>query len=255
MKRLPIILLAALILYGCEGKNVKVENISNDGYLMGGEVQTLPVVERDTVDPQWIVIDSLMSKKMQAKDTRQLLFDSRVLLNEKGEIDKIIILNDIDPKIDELMADMLESWKIKPAMKDEKPVKFQAGFTVRRFISGSNTSSTLIGAEVATSLPNNTKYYVGVQQMPEPIGGISAIQKKVVYPEIAKRAGIEGRVYILAYINEKGTVDRTRVLKGIGAGCDEAAMKAVQETKFIPGKQRGKPVKTQVTVPVFFRLN
>ena len=113
-----------------------------------------------------------------------------------------------------------------------------------------------MSAEVATSSPsNNSNYFVNVGQMFEPIGGISRIQKKVVYPEIAKRAGIEERVYILAYINENGTVDRTQVLKGIGAGCDEAAMKAVYETNFIPGKQRGKPVKTQVTVPVFFRLN
>ncbi len=90
--------------------------------------------------------------------------------------------------------------------------------------------------------------------MPEPIGGIKAIQDKVVYPEIAKRAGIEGKVYVLAFINEEGKVVKARVLKGIGGGCDQAAMKAVEETVFTPGRQRGKAVKTQVSIPIIFRL-
>ncbi len=98
-------------------------------------------------------------------------------------------------------------------------------------------------------------YFVAVEEMPEPIGGIAAIQAKIVYPEIAKRAGVEGRVYINAFVDEHGNVTKAVVLKGIGAGCDEAALKAVKETKFKPGKQRGKPVKVQVSVPVIFRLN
>jgi protein TonB len=98
-------------------------------------------------------------------------------------------------------------------------------------------------------------YFVAVEEMPEPIGGIAAIQAKIVYPEIAKRAGVEGRVYINAFVDENGNVTKAVVLKGIGAGCDEAALKAVEETKFKPGKQRGKPVKVQVSVPVIFKLN
>ena len=97
-------------------------------------------------------------------------------------------------------------------------------------------------------------YFVAVEEMPEPIGGISAIQSKIVYPEIAKRAGVEGKVYILAFVDENGNVTKTQVLKGLGAGCDEAALKAVQQTKFKPGKQRGKPVKVQVSIPIVFKL-
>jgi len=99
------------------------------------------------------------------------------------------------------------------------------------------------------------QYFEVVEEMPEPIGGIEAIQRKIVYPEIAKRAGVEGRVYILAYVDENGNVTKTEVLKGIGAGCDEAAEKAVRETKFKPGKQRGKPVRVKVAVPIIFKLN
>lgn len=97
-------------------------------------------------------------------------------------------------------------------------------------------------------------YFVAVEEMPEPIGGIQAIQSKIVYPEIAKRAGVEGRVYILAFVDESGNVTKAEVIKGIGAGCDEAALDAVKKTKFKPGKQRGKSVKVQVSIPVVFKL-
>lgn len=98
-------------------------------------------------------------------------------------------------------------------------------------------------------------YFVAVEEMPYPIGGIQAIQNLIIYPEIAKRAGIEGKVYILAYVNEEGTITKTEILKGIGGGCDEAAEYAVKHTKFTPGKQRGKPMKVKVSVPIIFKLN
>jgi protein TonB len=98
------------------------------------------------------------------------------------------------------------------------------------------------------------KYFVAVEEMPEPIGGIKAIQEKITYPEIAKRAGVEGKVYVLAFVDESGTVTKAQIIKGIGAGCDEAALNAVLATKFVPGKQRGVPVKVQVSIPIIFKL-
>jgi len=97
-------------------------------------------------------------------------------------------------------------------------------------------------------------YFVAVEEMPEPIGGIKGIQEKILYPGIAKRAGVEGKVYILAFVDENGNVTKAQVLKGIGAGCDEAARDAVLATKFKPGKQRGVPVHVQVSIPIIFKL-
>jgi protein TonB len=101
----------------------------------------------------------------------------------------------------------------------------------------------------------DTIYFVSVEEMPEPIGGIAEIQSKVIYPPEAKNKGIQGKVYVIAYINEKGIVDSTKIIKGIGYGCDEAAKNAIKQTKFIPGKQRGKPMKVQVAVPIIFKLH
>lgn len=97
-------------------------------------------------------------------------------------------------------------------------------------------------------------FFVAVEDMPEPIGGIAGIEARITYPEIAIRAGVQGRVYIRAYVDENGNVSKAEVLKGIGAGCDEAAIKATLETKFKPGRQRGKPVRVQVSLPIVFRI-
>jgi len=96
-------------------------------------------------------------------------------------------------------------------------------------------------------------YFVAVEEMPEPIGGLKSIQTKIVYPVLARRAGIEGKVFVRAYVDETGSVTRAEVIKGIGLGCDEAALDAVLNTKFNPGKQRGKPIKVQVVIPIIFK--
>ncbi|QQS38192.1 MAG: TonB family protein [Ignavibacteriales bacterium] len=98
-------------------------------------------------------------------------------------------------------------------------------------------------------------YFVAVEEMPSPIGGLAGIQQRVVYPNLAKLAGIEGKVIVQAYVNENGTVTKVELIKGIGAGCDEVALDAVRQTKFKPGLQRGKPVKVKVTIPIVFKKN
>lgn len=97
-------------------------------------------------------------------------------------------------------------------------------------------------------------FFLAVEEMPQPIGGLQGILGKITYPEIAKRVGIQGKVFVKAFVDETGTVVNAEVVKGIGGGCDEAALNAILKTKFTPGKQRGKPIKVQVTVPVLFKL-
>lgn len=96
--------------------------------------------------------------------------------------------------------------------------------------------------------------FIVVEEAPELIGGLESVQRMIVYPEIAKKAGIEGRVFVQFIIDEKGNVTNPVVLKGIGGGCDEAALEAVKKAKFKPGKQRGRPVRVQYSIPIVFRL-
>jgi len=92
------------------------------------------------------------------------------------------------------------------------------------------------------------------EELPAPVGGLKALQEKVHYTEIARRAGVEGTVYIQAKINKNGNVVEAAVLKGLGAGLDEEALNAVKITKFIAGKQRGRPVNVKMVIPIKFVL-
>lgn len=97
-------------------------------------------------------------------------------------------------------------------------------------------------------------FFVAVEQMPELIGGLTKLQSSIRYPELARKAGIEGRVIVQFIVTENGTVENPRVIRGIGGGCDEEALRAVKEAKFEPGRQRGIPVRVQYSLPVIFRL-
>lgn len=97
-------------------------------------------------------------------------------------------------------------------------------------------------------------FFVVVEQMPELIGGIQSLQKQIEYPEKARYAGIEGKVIIQFIVNEKGEVEDPRVIRGIGGGCDEEAIRVVKLAKFQPGKQRGQPVRVQYSLPIYFKL-
>lgn len=93
-----------------------------------------------------------------------------------------------------------------------------------------------------------------VEEMPAPIGGLKSIQEKVHYTEIARRAGVEGTVFIEAKIDKNGNVVDAFVKKGLGAGLDTEALNAVLSTKFNPGKQRGKAVNVKMVIPIKFIL-
>lgn len=105
-----------------------------------------------------------------------------------------------------------------------------------------------------SELEDDPAFYMTVEVMPEPVGGMEKIQRKVIYPKQAIERGIQGVVKVLAFINEYGDVDRAEVTEGLGFGCDEIARIAVYYTKFKPGQQRGKPVKVQMIIPVEFKL-
>tara|TARA_B100000959_G_scaffold80458_1_gene85747 strand:- start:850 stop:1464 length:615 start_codon:yes stop_codon:yes gene_type:complete len=76
-----------------------------------------------------------------------------------------------------------------------------------------------------------------------------------LYPEIAQEAGIEGVVVVQAFIDEKGRVKETLILKGVpNTGLDEAAMAAIRKTRFRPAKQRERAVGVWISIPVNFKL-
>lgn len=130
----------------------------------------------------------------------------------------------------------------------------------------SNATGTLTGSGTGSVA---TTFSPAVIEEPTPIpvenpefeGGLKAlgdfIKNNVVYPELARGIGREGIVYVSFIIDEKGEVESSKILKGIGAGCDEEASRVVNKLpKFKkPGKNAaGKPVKVIFNIPIAFRL-
>ena len=96
--------------------------------------------------------------------------------------------------------------------------------------------------------------FLVVERQPEIKGGIKQVYKYLEYPPLALRAGIEGRVYLEFVVDERGRVVDPRVTRGIGGGCDAAAIEAVKKVKFTPGMQRGRPVKVRYNMFIRFQL-
>ena len=79
--------------------------------------------------------------------------------------------------------------------------------------------------------------------------------KNIKYPALAKESGIQGRVFINFVVEIDGSITDVKVLRGIGGGCDEEAVRVVESMpKWKPGKQRGKPVRVSYNLPVKFTL-
>ncbi len=98
-----------------------------------------------------------------------------------------------------------------------------------------------------------------VEKMPTFPGGekelFKYLGKSIKYPAMAKDAGISGVVYVTFVIDKSGAVKDAKVLRGIGGGCDEEALRVVKKMpKWSPGKQRGKAVKVQYNLPIRFTL-
>jgi periplasmic protein TonB len=103
------------------------------------------------------------------------------------------------------------------------------------------------------------KVYTWLEEMPKFPGGDSELMKffsqNLVYPEIAKRAGVEGKVILSFIVDKNGNIVDVKVAKSIGAGCDEEAMRVLKiMSRWIPGKQNGNPVVTRMNLPVVFKL-
>jgi len=113
------------------------------------------------------------------------------------------------------------------------------------------SKSNISGANL---VPGEDDYIIAVEKMPTPVGGIESIIKKINYPSAAQKNKVEGKVYLLVYVNENGGVDDVKVVKGLGSGCEEEAINVVKKTKFNPGVMKGTNVKTKVSLSIAFKL-
>ena len=103
------------------------------------------------------------------------------------------------------------------------------------------------------SVMDDEGFYLMCEKMPELIGGMDGLQRKIKYPLQAKTLGVQGVVYVQAIIDEKGKVESSKLVKKLGAGCDEEAIRVLKKSKYKPGYDKGKPEKDRNTIPNIIR--
>jgi TonB family protein len=148
-----------------------------------------------------------------------------------------------------LTAERAEADRLAAAQAEQERIAAERAETERLAAERAEAERAALAAAAA-----EPQFFEVAEQMPEPVGGLAAILSNVQYPQRAIRAGIEGTVYIQAYIDSRGVVQSTEVVRGIGGGCDEAAARAVESVRFSPGMQRGTPVDVRMMIPVNFSL-
>ncbi len=112
---------------------------------------------------------------------------------------------------------------------------------------------------VSYDLPEeDTTIFTLAEVQPRPVGGYelfyAQLSKNLKYPKQAIRNGVDGKVYVEFVVDRNGKINFMKILKGIGAGCDEEAMRVLSFMSWEPGKQRGKPVHVRMVMPVVFKV-
>ncbi len=115
-----------------------------------------------------------------------------------------------------------------------------------------------IPVEMEEDIVEEAEIFTVVESMPSFPGGEAALYKylsKTNYPTMAQESGVQGRVYVTFVVEVDGSITDIRILRGIGGGCDEEAMRVVKAMpRWNPGRQRGQSVRVQFNLPVRFVL-
>jgi TonB family protein len=113
-------------------------------------------------------------------------------------------------------------------------------------------------SQLAEVTKSEDDVFLVVEESASPVGGITAlyeaINRELIIPEQAIKMGVEGKVFVELIIEPDGTTSTYKLLKGIGAGCDEEAVRAIAaaNVKWNPGRQRGVPVRQKFVLPISF---
>ncbi len=107
--------------------------------------------------------------------------------------------------------------------------------------------------------PEEMEIFTVVESMPAFPGGDAArmrfLQENIRYPQLARESGIQGTVFVTFVVERDGSVTDVRVLRGIGGGCDEEAVRVIKQMpSWVPGRQRGQAVRVQFNMPIRFTL-
>jgi len=150
-----------------------------------------------------------------------------------------------DEDITEELSDIMES------SGNANPVDTSAAVFIE--VPEENTKINIIDEGEALEI------HTFVEEWPAFPGGDTArimyLNENLKYPKIAKETGIQGAVYVSFVVEKDGSITNVKILRGIGGGCDEEALRVINAMpKWNPGRQNGKEVRVQFNMPITFKL-
>ncbi|RLD59252.1 MAG: hypothetical protein DRJ05_06685 [Bacteroidetes bacterium] len=183
----------------------------------------------------------------------------KILLNQTFGIQLYALTNNFNRSIIKRRFTMMSKQK----RKSQTIVKTLLGVPLMLlivFVVSCNTGAKDEGIEPSTTKNEEPGPNIIVEEMPVFKGGdkarIKYLVENIKYPEEARKNGVQGRVFVTFVVEEDGKLSDVKILKGIGGGCDEEAVRVIKDMpEWEPGKQKGKAVRVQFNMPIMFKLN
>jgi periplasmic protein TonB len=150
--------------------------------------------------------------------------------------------------------------QVKEEMKSQDQLSESKDAISIADIKGGSEGTDIAEVKKTAVVEEEDKPLLVVEQNPEFSGGYEAMQKflrdKIQYPTLAQESGIQGTVFVQFVVSKTGKISNVKILRGIGGGCDEEAVRVVKEMpNWIPGRQNGQAVPVMFQIPVKFQLN
>lgn len=240
------LLITGFIFGGAVLCSTVLKHVKSDSFI----VNVNPLDHPDVV--QITPIDIVTPKVEQAKNTDPLPQGLA-----KTDLQTVKLSGNLTPVRDEVAVVELPTIK----QIDESVVGSQN--SAGSISSGANAggSTTNGGEGTGGDLGLGTEVYGTefLEAMPEFPGGMSAwakfLTKNLNYPTMAVETGVSGKVVVSFVVEKNGEISNLKVIKGIGGGCDEEAMRVIKKSPFWkPGMQNGRAVRVAYTMPVVFRM-
>lgn len=188
--------------------------------------------------PRSVILDDWEAKKL-IDDTQ---FDSSFVIPDPvlpkvKPIPKVITIIEVDdPKdVTDIIIDIPEDFTDDTVIEDPVEVFDEPDEPVVDYVT--------IAEQTASFKGGMGKFY-------------KWLGRRIKYPAQAKRMGVEGKVFVQFIIELDGKLSNVKVVRGIGGGCDEEAVRVLKSSPdWKPAKQRGRPVRMQMVIPISFQLN
>jgi len=179
----------------------------------------------------------------------------KLLIDEKGNVAKAKVEQGVKDMIDESALKAAKTAKFSPAILKDKPIKVWVVLPIAFKLALDKKEPPVVSpgvkalSNISDEDPDPGKF-IEVEKMPELIESV-----KPEYPEIAKRAGITGKVFVKVLIDKEGLPKKAMVIKSESELFNQSAVNAAMKSKFTPAMNDGKPLAVWIVLPYKFALD